>query len=81
VPCPCYRGCTDERYGEEAAAVESFLATRGESRLVVLRAQRDQASTSLEFESASALHAQVQRVESVRALAPELVRPSTSFAR
>lgn len=72
---PCYRGCTDERYGEEAAAVESFLATRGESRLVVLRAQRDQASTSLEFESASALHAQVQRVESVRALAPELVRP------
>ena len=30
---------------------------------------------SLEFEAAAALHAQVQRVESVRALAPELVRP------
>jgi excinuclease ABC subunit C len=30
---------------------------------------------NLEFESAAALHAQVQRVESVRALAPELVRP------
>jgi excinuclease UvrABC nuclease subunit len=72
---PCYQGCTDERYAEEAAAVESFLATRGESRLVVLRGQRDQASASLEFESAAALHAQVQRVESVRALAPELVRP------
>jgi excinuclease ABC subunit C len=72
---PCYKGCTDERYGEEAAAVENFLATRGESRLVVLRTERDQASANLEFESAAALHAQVQRVESVRALASELVRP------
>lgn len=72
---PCYKGCTDERYGEESAAVESFLATRGESRLVVLRTERDQASANLEFESAAALHAQVQRVESVRALASELVRP------
>jgi excinuclease UvrABC nuclease subunit len=72
---PCYKGCTDERYAEEAAAVQSFLATRGDSRLVVLRTQRDLASANLEFESAAALHAQVQRVESVRALAPELVRP------
>jgi len=72
---PCYKGCTDERYAEEAASVQSFLATRGESRLVVLRTQRDQASANLEFESAAAMHAQVQRVESVRALASELVRP------
>jgi hypothetical protein len=72
---PCYKGCTGERYAEEAAAVESFLGTRGESRLVTLRAQRDEASGNLEFESAAALHAQVQRVESVRALAAELVRP------
>ena len=72
---PCYKGCTDERYSEESTAVESFLATRGESRLVNLRTQRDQASADLEFESAAALHAQVQRVEAVRSLAPELVRP------
>jgi hypothetical protein len=72
---PCYKGCTDERYSEEAAAVESFLATRGESRLVTLRAARDQASAELAFESAAGLHAQVQRVEAVRALAAELVRP------
>ena len=72
---PCYKGCTDERYSEESAAVENFLATRGESRLVTLRTQRDQASADLEFESAAALHAQVQRVEAVRALAAELVRP------
>jgi excinuclease ABC subunit C len=72
---PCYQGCTDARYGEESTAVEQFLSTRGESRLVTLRTQRDQASTDLEFESAAQLHAQVQRVEAVRALAPELVRP------
>ena len=72
---PCYKGCTDERYGEEAAAVERFLATRGESKLVTLRTERDEASAGLEFEAAAALHAQVARVESVRALAPELVRP------
>ncbi len=72
---PCYQGCTDDRYAEEASAVESFLATRGDSRLVVLRSQRDQTSANLEFEAASALHAQVQRVEVVRSLAAELVRP------
>jgi excinuclease UvrABC nuclease subunit len=72
---PCYQGCSDERYGEEAGAVERFLATRGESSLVVLRAERDEASANLEFEAAAALHAQLQRVDSVRALASELVRP------
>jgi hypothetical protein len=72
---PCYQGCTDERYAEEAAAVERFLATRGESRLGGLRTERDAASANLEFEAAAALHAQIARVESVRALAPELVRP------
>jgi len=72
---PCYQGCTDERYVEESAAVQQFFATRGESRLVILRTQREAASANLEFEAAATLHAQVQRAESVRALAPELVRP------
>jgi excinuclease ABC subunit C len=72
---PCYKGCTDERYGEEAAAVESFLATRGESRLVTLATERDAASANLEFESAAAIHAQVQKVEAAHALASELVQP------
>ena len=72
---PCYKGCTDERYAEESVAVENFLATRGESRLVTLRAEREEASAQLEFEKAAAMHAQVQKVEQVRALASELVRP------
>jgi excinuclease ABC subunit C len=72
---PCYKGCSDERYAEEANAVQNFISTRGESRLVVLRTERDAASANLDFENAAALHAQLQRVESVRSLAPELVRP------
>ncbi|HLY41059.1 MAG TPA: hypothetical protein VKR52_07575 [Terracidiphilus sp.] len=72
---PCYKGCTDERYAEEAGAVQEFFATRGESRLVALRGRRDDASANLEYETAAAIHAEVQKVESVRALAPELVRP------
>ena len=72
---PCYKGCPDERYAEEAAAVERFLATRGESRLTVLRAEREAAAERLDFEQAAAIHAQVQRVEAVRGQAAELVRP------
>jgi excinuclease ABC subunit C len=72
---PCYKGCTDARYGEEAAAVQDFFASRGGNRLVTLRTERDEASAALRFESAAALHAQVEKVEAVRALAAELVRP------
>jgi hypothetical protein len=76
---PCFKGCTDERYAEEARAVERFLATRGESRLIELRAERAAASERLEFERAAAAHAQVQRVEAVSALASELVRPLSAL--
>ncbi len=72
---PCFGGCTDARYAEEAAAVREFLATRGESRLRVLASERDAASERLEFEHAAALHAAVRQAESVRALAAEMVQP------
>lgn len=76
---PCYKGCTDERYAEESGAVRDFLATRGGSKLVVLRDERDAASARLAFEDAAALHAQVQKIEAVRALAPELVQPMSKL--
>jgi excinuclease UvrABC nuclease subunit len=59
--------------------VRSFLATRGESKLTVIRQQRDHASEHLEFESAAKLHAQLEKIESVHALAPELVRPLSAL--
>lgn len=76
---PCQQRCSDERYAEEAEAVRSFLATRGESKLVTIRQQRDQASEELEFETAAKLHAQLEKIEAVRALAPELVHPMSQL--
>jgi excinuclease ABC subunit C len=76
---PCYKGCSDDRYAEEAGAVQDFLATRGDSKLVVLRNERDKASEDLAFEDAASLHAQVQKVEAVSALAPELVQPMSKL--
>ncbi len=34
---PCYKGCSDARYAEEAGAVQDFFASRGGSQLVTLR--------------------------------------------
>lgn len=76
---PCYKGCSDERYAEESGAVQNFLASRGDSKLLVLRAERDKASEDLAFEAAASLHAQVQKVEAVQALAPELVQPMSKL--
>ena len=54
---PCFKGCTDERYAEEAARVEAFLATRGQSLLDELAKERDSASEELDFEKAASIHA------------------------
>ncbi len=72
---PCFKGCTDERYDEEAAKVEAFLATRGQSLLDELAKERDAASEELDFEKAAAVHSRIQKVEAVAALASEAVRP------
>src|SRR5277367_178162 len=72
---PCFKGCTDERYAEEAARVEAFLATRGQSLLDELGKERDAASEELDFEKAAAVHARIQKVEAVSALASEAVHP------
>ena len=72
---PCFKGCSDERYTQEAAAVHAFLATRGQSLIVELTQQRDAASADLDFERAAELHARLTKVEAaVAGLAPA-VRP------
>jgi hypothetical protein len=75
---PCNQACTPagaSAYAAEAAAVESFFATHGESLLTQLTAQREQASASLDFERAAQLHAQFLRIKSAAALADPLVQP------
>ncbi|MGH9585623.1 MAG: excinuclease ABC subunit C [Acidobacteriaceae bacterium] len=70
---PCFKGCTDERYAEEAAAVHAFLATHGESRTAQFAAQRDQASADLDFERAAEIHARLAKVEAAAGLMPQAV--------
>jgi hypothetical protein len=75
---PCNQACTPAgaaAYAAEAAAVEAFFATHGESLLAQLTAEREQASTGLDFERAAQLHAQFLRVKSAAALADPLVQP------
>jgi excinuclease ABC subunit C len=69
---PCYKGCSDQRYDEEAAAVHAFLSTRGLSRMTALAAERERASAALDFEAASDAHARYGKAEAVRALAPDI---------
>ena len=69
---PCYAGCTDGRYEEEAAAVHAFLRTRGASLLTALAGERERASAALDFEGAAQVHARYAKAEAAAALAPEL---------
>ncbi|MFZ0272670.1 MAG: excinuclease ABC subunit C [Acidobacteriaceae bacterium] len=71
---PCFQGCTDERYAEEAVGVRTFLRTRGRSLVEALQKERDAASGLMEFERAAELHAKLTRAETVAAEAPEAVR-------
>ena len=77
---PCYRGCTDERYQQEASDVLAFLTTRGSSLLAQIENQRNQASEALEFEKAASLHQRMQKVQAVIHLASEAVRPLSQLS-
>ena len=72
---PCFKGCTDERYAEEAAAVKRYLETQGASLLAEIAGARDAASDAMEFEKAASLHAQMQKAKAAVALVDEMVRP------
>jgi len=71
---PCFKGCTDEQYAAEVARVETFLDSRGQSLVREISAARDKASAGLEFETAAALHTQLDKLKPVVAQLPEIVR-------
>jgi excinuclease UvrABC nuclease subunit len=71
---PCFKGCTDEDYRAEVARVQSYFDSGGHSLVREITAQREQASSSLEFESAAALHARVEKLKPVMGQLPEIVR-------
>jgi excinuclease ABC subunit C len=71
---PCFRGCTDGQYRAEVVRVEDFLDSRGESLKRQMAAERDDASSKMEFEAAAAIHAQLDKLAPVLQQLPEFVR-------
>jgi excinuclease UvrABC nuclease subunit len=71
---PCFRGCTDDEYRAEVVRVENFLDSRGESLKRQMAAERDAASAKMEFETAAAIHARLDKLTPVLQQLPESVR-------
>jgi excinuclease ABC subunit C len=71
---PCFRGCTDDEYRTEVVRVEDFLDSRGESLKRQMAAERDGASAQMEFETAAAIHARLDKLTPVLQQLPEFVR-------
>jgi len=70
---PCFKGCTDEEYATEVGRVQAFFDSGGESLVREISAQRDQASTDLDFENAATLHARLDKLRPLLAQLPEIV--------
>jgi excinuclease UvrABC nuclease subunit len=71
---PCFQGCSDEEYRAEVVRVEDFLDTRGESLKRLMAAKREDASAKMEFETAVAIHARLEKLAPVLQQLPEFVR-------
>jgi excinuclease ABC subunit C len=71
---PCFKGCSDEDYAAEVSRVQAYFDSGGESLVREISTQRDQASASLEFENAAALHARMEKLQPLLAQLPEIVR-------
>ncbi|MGA8538728.1 MAG: hypothetical protein WB566_04475 [Terriglobales bacterium] len=70
---PCFRGCTDDEYRAEVVRVEDFLDSRGESLKQQLASERDEVSANMEFETAAAIHARLDKLALVLQQLPEFV--------
>ncbi len=72
---PCFRGCTDARYAEEARQVREYFASRGAWTIAQCERERDAASAGLDFEKAARLHQRVQKLKAVAQEVAPLVHP------
>jgi excinuclease ABC subunit C len=71
---PCFRGCTDDEYRIEVARVQDFLDSRGESLKRQFETEREHASAKMEFETAAAIHARLDKLAPVLQQLPEFVQ-------
>jgi hypothetical protein len=74
---PCFKGCSDDEYGQEVTRVQDFLETGGASLQREMGAWRDKASQDLQFEAAAALHTRMEKLHALlgHASLPEIARP------
>jgi excinuclease ABC subunit C len=71
---PCFKGCTDDDYRTEVGRVQAFFDSGGDSLVREITAQREKASSDLEFESAAALHTRVEKLKPLLSQLPEIVQ-------
>ena len=71
---PCFKGCSDEEYGAEVSRVQAYFDSGGESLVREISMQRDAASADLDFESAAALHARLDKLKPMLSQIPEMVQ-------
>jgi excinuclease ABC subunit C len=71
---PCFKGCTDEEYMTEVGRVREYFASGGQSLVREIEKMRDEASASLDFEGAAALHTRLEKVKSATTQLPDIVR-------
>jgi excinuclease ABC subunit C len=71
---PCFKGCTDDEYRAEVSRVQSYFDSGGTSLLHEISMQREAASTSLDFETAAAYHARLEKLQPTLSQLPEIVR-------
>jgi len=71
---PCQQVVSVEEYRGEAARVEQFLRTDGDSLHESAETARDQASAAMQFEEAERMHQRLVRIEAVQTSAGDLAR-------
>ena len=71
---PCFRGCSDAEYRAEVERVQQWFDTGGQSLVRELAAERDRASSALEFENAAATHLRWEKATAAASTLDEIVR-------
>jgi excinuclease UvrABC nuclease subunit len=71
---PCFAGCTKEEYDGEVQRLVQFLDTNGNSLRTAVEADRERASTELDFERAAQLHKRLEKLDDALRFRPELAR-------
>jgi len=71
---PCFAGCTKDAYDAEVAALLETLETTGSALIERYESERLDASESLDFERAAAIHKRIEKASAALRGLPEIAR-------